>query len=859
MDYSFSRLSKFLINYSKGLDITSEEAFDYLPFERLVKCVKLFQVSGYSSVTKQDIAVLLRHALRLASENGIQNAELTVPNCNGWPDLVVLKDHGMQILMSYSSSHKIKANSWQPDWLEEELPPFKRAFGQKPCRVDCDIPMDPALRQLTGFPYYNSPGQKTVIRRVARMLPGDTFLINLPTGSGKSLAAWVPALEPNARGLVVVVVPTVALALDQERQIRQSLMALDPGKDWKSQDFAWHSELPSERKQAIRQSINACSQRILFTSPESIVGALRGQLYKLVEEGGLSHFVIDEVHLLSGWGDEFRPAFQALAGIWKGLLSLAPMARRPRTLLMTATLHQQTCDTIVRLFSHHRSQFVLMAAASLRPEPDYWFQQAPDFKTRQQWVIDSLKNAPRPAIVYVTKRDDASDLCSAIKDAGMSRVRAFTGSTTHIERAEIIHAWNGNELDIVVATSAFGVGMDKSDVRTVIHACIPESLDRYYQEVGRGGRDGLGCTSLVLFCEDDWAIAKSLSSATLISVEKGLMRWKEMWHHREEVNHPLDDVNSLKSVDLRCVPSYLDGKSKGNEAWNMRTLLLMARAGLIRLQAPPKPSCDEEEEKNKYYNSVYLQALDGHREELVWNNKLAAYSRKSTAAQNLELQRLEDILHGRVEIAKALCDTYRLQPDGELPGITLHQVCGGCPLCRQGITEAEKSTRSPELSVSQALYNPALKQNLNKYFPSEEDCHLWAIPRPATCHPDPQLLELIQLLTQKGLLIRVVVPDAWVEFLLKETRLQVRYCGFLAVTRYSDWQQEPWNYAEGEAVLIIPPKNFNFVNDIGYKSPALIWLMLDPNFPHVTHPDRKFFDDYIFQIKQQALIERLSQ
>src|SRR5262249_38047138 len=138
-------------------------------------------------------------------------------------------------------------------------------------------------------------------------------------------------------------------------------------------------------------------------------------------------------------------------------------------------------------------------------------------------------------------------------------------------------------LDGVVATSAFGVGIDKPDVRTIIHATVPETVDRFYQEVGRGGRDGKACNSLLLFSQRDRNLAETLSAPRLISDELGFKRWLAL----SSSAVALDQHGFLLEVDLDVVPPRLSQQSDYNAAWNMRTLIMMARAGLLQLESEP--------------------------------------------------------------------------------------------------------------------------------------------------------------------------------------------------------------------------------------------------------------------------------
>ena len=859
MDLDFDKLKKYFEDLAQGRK-NPPPTFEISPYNRLIRAIE--SDPNLEVLTTSDLSALIRHALLYSLEHGICEPGLIIPNTSEWPTYKDLKKHKLDVVRSYSFGLLIKADKWLPTWLNNK-DIFQRAFKEDYFREFSDIPIDPVLQKVTGFTTFSSQGQKTAIRRVMNMTPGDTYLINLPTGSGKSLAFFTPALLNPIGRLVVVVVPTIALALDQERQFRKSLERLEPYSNWNNKHFAWHSGLIDEDKISIRQSINSGMQKILFCSPESVVGSLRGQLFELAKDGLLSHFVVDEVHLLSGWADEFRPAFQSLTSIWKGLLSISPKESLPKTILMSATITSNTCDTIQSLFTHSSSNFVMISSVYLRKEPDYWFFKCDVEKTRIEKVIECLMHSPKPSIVYVTKVADADVLYNEIKKSGISRVQKFTGSTKTNERENIICQWNKDELDIIVATSAFGVGMDKEDVRTIIHACIPESIDRFYQEVGRGGRDGKGCTSIVLFCEEDWKVARSLNRTTLISIEKGFKRWSKMWYSSQPASNLDNTANICCTIDLRVVPSHLEGGSDLCEAWNMRTLLLMARASLINLQAPSPPekidtNDIELESDKKYYSSIVVEVLEGHLDKNVWHEKLDSYSKNSSIIQKEELIRLRNILESTSEVGKELALTYGFKPKSGLPGFSLDITCGGCPICRMKTNENKfVSSKTSETIVSNSIVLPNIESNLCKYMNIPIFQSIWATPFEIKEKPDESLTLLITALKNRHLINRVVVPDNWTILFQKEERFEFRYCGYLAVTRFSDWKLEKWDYSSGEAILLIPPMGVDLEKDVFSKFPKLLWLLLPSQTSHLTHPERLFFDDFEHQISMEALLERL--
>ena len=200
------------------------------------------------------------------------------------------------------------------------------------------------------FECYSCPGQRQAIHAAFFLQPGGTLVINLPTGSGKSMVAWAPALMAAPGSLTLMVTPTVSLAIDQERQLRSHypfrIVSQLP------ESLAWHSGLSNRAKKQIRRRLVDGSQRIIIASPESVVTSLARPLYEAAKTGQLKYFVVDEAHLVAQWGTEFRPEFQSMCGLRRELLASCPnVADRFRTLLLSATLSQESFDILRDLFA----------------------------------------------------------------------------------------------------------------------------------------------------------------------------------------------------------------------------------------------------------------------------------------------------------------------------------------------------------------------------------------------------------------------------------------------------------------------------------------------------------------------------
>jgi superfamily II DNA/RNA helicase len=512
------------------------------------------------------------------------------------------------------------------------------------------------------------------------MRPGDTLLVNLPTGSGKSLAGHAPALA-GRRGdqLTVFVVPTIALAIDQERQFQAALQA----RGLAPYPLAWHGTTTPEVRSEIRERLRTASQRIIFISPESLIGSLLPVITECAKTGHLSHLVIDEAHLMSQWGDAFRPAYQALSGVRNHLIRSALAGREPRTILLSATFSQETIDTLSVLFGPP-DRVQLIAAVHLRPEPQYWFYTASTAQEKKQKVLEVLRHAPRPFILYVTTRAEAKNWTEFLRQTGMRRIARFDGeiSSQRETNERILTLWATNALDGIVATSAFGVGIDKADVRTIIHATVPETLDRYYQEVGRGGRDGRPSVSLLIHEPSDWVLPKRLASRKIVSEELGLDRWQAMF------NRGTDIGDGLREIDLRSIRSGLAGDNEYNNAWNLKTLLLLCRAGLIELDIGPQQS-REDDDVAEYFAPIWrlhVRIKDfSHLNAATWTIRVTPIRLRSIESGVQSLDLLASVLNGKKEISEVLSQLYRVN----FGAMDIHvvAVCGGCPIHRRSPDE----------------------------------------------------------------------------------------------------------------------------------------------------------------------------
>lgn len=689
--FGFNELQTCLANWPTlpPAPATSED-----PIIDRIRLILLASREG-KSLAKADLQPLVRHLLLREVANSGHPKELRVPTAPDWPTASEWSKHGLSALTVGENAYLLSAQAWHPTWLEASVEGvFADAFSDKMVRQDGRCPADPFIEAVTGFKDYSSPGQRESIRASFLTPPGDTLIINLPTGSGKSLVGHAPTLVHRQDGnLTLFVVPTVALAIDQARQMEQHL--LRDSSSHQRRSLAWYGGISAAERSEIRQRMLNGTQRILFTSPEALTTSLLRTVFEVARNGMLRYLVIDEAHLVTQWGDEFRPAFQALAGLRNSLLRQS--GNQPfRTLLLSATFTPETIDTLANLFGPpERVQMV--AAVHLRPEPQYWWAKAENFDEKMTRVLEALRHAPRPFILYVTKRDDARNWYQALKGSGYQRVRLFDGDTPDAEREAIIDAWVANQLDGVVATSAFGVGMDKQDVRTIIHATIPETLDRFYQEVGRGGRDGKSSVSLLVYDDSDWSISKRMANPTIISNELGLERWQALHDSRQD-----DSQDGCFRVNLEAIRAGRTGSNDEDVRWNMRTLLLMSRAGFLNLELEPSMESNSE---NNYENPASILASlstvkirllrEDHLLPAAWEDAISSSRMKTLDSGNRNLQLMQRMLVKRQEVSQTLAELYRSSSQ-QWP-IIVTRICGGCPSDRHNEL-LEKYYRVPPAS-----------------------------------------------------------------------------------------------------------------------------------------------------------------
>ena len=337
------------------------------------------------------------------------------------------------------------------------------------------------LSEYFGFPAFR-PGQREAVEAA---VAGRDVLVVMPTGSGKSLCYQLPALLRE--DLTIVVSPLVALMQDQVDALRARGLGDRVALVNAQQDGATNAE-------SLARAVGG-DVRLLYVAPERFSSP---GFVERIGQAKIGLFVVDEAHCVSQWGHDFRPDYFRLADAARHLGAAAIVAS-------TATATPQVATDIVRRLSLRDP--VRVATGFDRPNVAFAVARPAPYEKRPL-IAELLRDEDsRPAIVYAGTRAGSEELRDHLRaELGGAAVEMYHAGLERADRADIQRRFLADEVSVIVATNAFGMGVDKPNVRTVIHASVPASLEAYYQEAGRGGRDGEPARALLLAENRDKAL-----------------------------------------------------------------------------------------------------------------------------------------------------------------------------------------------------------------------------------------------------------------------------------------------------------------------------------------------------------------
>lgn len=494
---------------------------------------------------------------------------------------IVVEEFGSEFDLYCESDYQVSCPLNVPSWLKPKdyvSDVYSLKYDKRVEFPRCSAG-DTILTQHTCFSSYKSFEQKVAVHTALDLPNGDTLLLSQPTGGGKSLVTQLLASTTNK--LTVVIVPTVALALDQYYAAKNNLIGCD-------NVFCYRGDQSANDREQLLNAIRDQSARMVITSPEAILKnhVFRQLLDKAALKQYLYNVVVDEAHVVPDWGVYFRPDFQVFSVILKKWKELS--CNQLRTFLLSATLSDDVVRTLFALFGTegHNSQ---LRCDSLRHEPRFYFYPVKSLKEQDEKTIEAIKLLPKPLVVYVLEPREAKLLQKKLKKMGFSNIPVFTGETTEKQRDFILNGWKKHLYDVVVATSAFGIGVDKPDVRTIIHACCPENLSRFYQEVGRGGRDQLPSLSLLIPYQSkydsnsDVRRALGLVNKRVLTVERSVSRWFGMINNPSAIIDSDECILNTSSTPPTMTDDEVECAGSRNVAWNVNLLLFLHRTGFIDL------------------------------------------------------------------------------------------------------------------------------------------------------------------------------------------------------------------------------------------------------------------------------------
>jgi ATP-dependent DNA helicase RecQ len=351
----------------------------------------------------------------------------------------------------------------------------------EPIGVAVHEKIERAAREVFGFEALR-PGQAEAVSAV---LAGRDTLAVMSTGYGKSAIYQIAALL--IPGPTVVVSPLIALQRDQVTELE---------RDGAGGAAAVSSFVPSGARREALEELAEGELEFLFLSPEQFSNE---EVLADVASAGPSLFVVDEAHLISEWGHDFRPDYLKLGAV-------AEAIGRPAILALTATAAPPVREEIVERLGM-RSPEVLVRGFD-RPNIHLAVERFHDEHAKRRALLSRVAEEPKPGIVYAATRRHAEELAASLaSEAGVSAL-AYHGGMRRRERVEAQEAFMDDRVDVVVATTAFGMGVDKPNVRFVFHSEPSDSVDSYYQEIGRSGRDGAAARAVLFYRSEDLGLRR---------------------------------------------------------------------------------------------------------------------------------------------------------------------------------------------------------------------------------------------------------------------------------------------------------------------------------------------------------------
>ena len=463
---------------------------------------------------------------------------------------------------------------------------------------------------------------------ILSVLDGHDTLTVLPTGAGKSAIYQLAALTLD--GPTVVVSPLIALQKDQV----QALQARDTGGA-----AVLNSTLTAKEREVTMQALGEGKLEFLFLAPEQF--GTNETLEKL-KAAKPSLFVVDEAHCIAEWGHDFRPDYLRLEGVLEAL-------GHPRVLALTATAALPVREQIVERLGMRDPRVIVHGFD--RPNLELRVETFKSEEAKRARLIEAVRETIKPGIVYVATRQSTEELADELQALGIKAAPYHAGLSKE-ERNEAQEAFMRDDLEVIVATIAFGMGIDKPNVRFVFHYAVTESIDAYYQEIGRAGRDGEPACATLFYYPEDLKLRRFMASGGLVDTEI----LQEITEAVTAAKRPVDPAKLKNEIEL--------SDSKLTAAVNR-----LEETGVLELTPEGK-----------------LAPLDD-----------APEPAEAVAEAERNQQNLKKYEQSRVDMMRGYAETsdcrrrYLLNYFGE----TYEGRCGYCDTCLAGTSEVDQAEEGP--------------------------------------------------------------------------------------------------------------------------------------------------------------------